>query len=100
MKDKLLRILDNFKGKKILVIGDIMLDKYIFGNVERISPEAPVQVVEVEKENYLPGGAANVANNISALQGNSFMVGIVGKDNSANILIEELKKRNINTNGI
>ena len=52
MKDKLLRILDNFKGKKILVIGDIMLDKYIFGNVERISPEATVPIVVI-KGNYL-----------------------------------------------
>jgi len=100
MKDKLLRILDNFKGKKILVVGDIMLDKYIFGNVERISPEAPVQIVEVEKEGYSPGGAANVANNISALKGDSFIVGMVGKDSAADILLQELKKRNINAEGI
>ncbi len=100
MNSELIGILNSFKGKNILVIGDIMLDKYIWGKVERISPEAPVQIVNVEKEDYLPGGAANVANNISALNGNAFMVGIVGKDNEANILLEELKKRNINTNGI
>lgn len=100
MNNELLNILNNFKGKNILVIGDVMLDKYIFGNVERISPEAPVQVVEVEKENYVPGGAANVANNIVALQGNALMVGTIGKDNEANILLNELKKRNINTEGI
>jgi len=100
MNEELIQILTKFKGKNILIIGDIMLDKYIFGNVERISPEAPVQVVQVEKENYLPGGAANVANNIAALQGNAFMVGIVGNDNEANILLEELKKRNINTEGV
>src|SRR3989338_10510923 len=100
MNNELLNILNNFKGKNILVIGDIMLDKYIFGNVERISPEAPVQVVEVEKESYIPGGAANVANNISALKGNAFMVGIVGKDNEAEVLLKELKKRNINTDAI
>lgn len=98
--NELIKILNNFKGKGILIIGDMMLDKYIFGNVERISPEAPVQVVEVEKENYLPGGAANVANNIAALQGNAFMTGIVGKDSEADILLNELKKRNINTQGI
>lgn len=98
--NELLNILNNFKGKRILVIGDMMLDKYIFGNVERISPEAPVQVVEVEKENYLPGGAANVANNIAALQGNAFMAGIIGKDREADILLNELKKRNITTQGI
>ncbi len=100
MNNELLSILNGFKGKNILVVGDIMLDKYIFGNVERISPEAPVQVVEVEKESYLPGGAANAANNIAALQGNALMVGIVGNDNEAKTLLNELKKRNINTEGI
>lgn len=100
MKAKLIRILGKFKGKNILVVGDIMLDKYIFGKVERISPEAPVQVVEVEKESYVPGGAANVANNISALGGNTFMIGVVGKDKESEILISELNKRGINTQGI
>ncbi|MBW2974417.1 D-glycero-beta-D-manno-heptose-7-phosphate kinase [Candidatus Woesearchaeota archaeon] len=98
--NELIGILENFKGKKILIIGDIMLDKYIFGKVERISPEAPVQVVEVKQEKYLPGGAANVANNIAALNGNATMVGIVGKDNESGILVDELKKRGINTEGI
>jgi len=100
MNDELIQILNNFKQKNILIIGDIILDKYIFGEVERISPEAPVQVVEVKKENYLPGGAANVANNISALNANAFMVGIVGNDNEAKILLNELKKRDINIDGI
>jgi D-beta-D-heptose 7-phosphate kinase/D-beta-D-heptose 1-phosphate adenosyltransferase len=77
-----------------------MLDKYIFGKVDRISPEAPVQVLEVEKEEYTPGGAANVANNIASLQANASIVGTVGNDNEANILLNELKKRNINTEGI
>jgi len=77
-----------------------MLDKYIFGNVERISPEAPVQIVNVKKEKFIPGGAANVANNIAALNANAFMVGVTGNDNEANILLNELKKRNINTEGI
>jgi D-beta-D-heptose 7-phosphate kinase/D-beta-D-heptose 1-phosphate adenosyltransferase len=98
--NELIGILDKFKGKNILIIGDVMLDKYIFGGVERISPEAPVQVVEVKKEEYLPGGAANVGSNIAALQGNAFMIGITGKDKEAEILLEELKKRNINTEGI
>ncbi|MBU0628039.1 MAG: D-glycero-beta-D-manno-heptose-7-phosphate kinase [Nanoarchaeota archaeon] len=100
MKTKLTNILNNFKGKKIMIIGDIMLDKYIFGKVERISPEAPVQVVEVEKESYVPGGAANVANNIASLDGNAYMVGIVGDDQQGNLLIKELNERRIDTNGI
>lgn len=99
-KEKLLRTIEKFKDKKIIVIGDIMLDKYIWGEVSRISPEAPVQVVNVLKESYAPGGAANVANNIAALGGNTYMVGIVGKDEANNILLTELQKRNINVDGI
>ena len=100
MKNKLLKILDNFKGKKILVIGDIMLDKYIWGDVSRISPEAPVQVVNVLKETYEAGGAANVANNVAALGGLPYMVGISGNDEARNVLMEEMRKKCINTGGI
>ena len=80
MNNELIKTLENFKGKNILVVGDIMLDKYIFGKVDRISPEAPVQVLEVEKEEYTPGGAANVANNIASLQANASIVGTVGNN--------------------
>lgn len=100
MKNKLLKILDNFNNKKILVIGDIMLDKYIWGDVSRISPEAPVQVVNVLRETYEAGGAANVANNISALSGKAFMAGIAGNDEAKNILLEELKRKGIDVSGI
>ena len=100
MKNKLLKILDSFKGKRILVIGDIMLDKYIWGDVSRISPEAPVQVVNVSRETFEAGGAANVASNISALSGKAFMVGIAGNDEAKNMLLEELRKKNIDVNGI
>ena len=68
MKEKLLKVLDGFRNRKIIVIGDIMLDKYVWGDVSRISPEAPVQVVNVVKETHEPGGASNVANNIAALR--------------------------------
>ena len=100
MKQRLLRILEQFKNKKILVIGDIMLDKYLWGDVSRISPEAPVQVVNVLRETYEAGGAANVASNISALTGKAFMAGIAGNDDAKNILLEELNKKGINTEGI
>src|SRR3989339_1882337 len=100
MKQKLLKILEQFKNKKILVIGDIMLDKYIWGDVTRISPEAPVPVVSVQAESYAPGGAANVANNIAALGSSSYMVGIIGKDLANEILLKEIKRRNIKTDGI
>ena len=100
MKNKLLKVLESFKGKKILVIGDIMLDKYIWGDVSRISPEAPVQVVNVLRETFEAGGAANVASNIAALNGKAFMVGITGNDESRNILLGDLRKKKIDISGI
>ena len=99
-KEKLVNILKQFKDKKVLVVGDIMLDKYIWGDVSRISPEAPVQIVHVMKETFAPGGASNVGNNISSLSGKVMMVGIAGDDHAKNVLLEDLKKRSINTNGI
>jgi D-glycero-beta-D-manno-heptose-7-phosphate kinase len=98
--NRLIKIIEQFENKKILVVGDVMLDKYIWGDVSRISPEAPVQVVNVVKESYAPGGAANVANNITSLSAGSSMVGIVGDDSTKSVLIDELKKRNIDVNGI
>lgn len=70
----------DFSKCKILIIGDIILDKYYFGNVERISPEAPVPVVCIKKEESRLGGAANVANNISSLGGQATLCGIIGHD--------------------
>ena len=98
--DRLIKIVDQFKNKKIMVVGDIMLDKYIWGEVSRISPEAPVQVVNVLRESYAPGGAANVANNIVALGAQAFMVGVAGKDTTKEKLIRELKNKNIDVNGL
>ncbi len=98
--NSLIRIIEQFKNKKIMVLGDVMLDKYIWGNVSRISPEAPVQVVEVAKESYAPGGAANVANNIAALGAKSIMVGVVGKDRTKEQLVSDLKNRNVDVSGL
>ncbi len=89
-----------FKDKRILVIGDLILDRYIFGKVSRISPEAPVPVVDVVKESFLLGGAANVANNIIALGGSASLVGVIGSDTAGKTLIELLRARNINIDGI
>lgn len=76
-------ILKGFKAKKILVLGDVMLDHYIWGRVERISPEAPVPVLDVQKEEYRLGGAANVALNLKALGAQVMLCGVIGKDESA-----------------
>jgi D-glycero-beta-D-manno-heptose-7-phosphate kinase len=100
MGSELNTYLDKFENLPILVIGDVMLDKYILGDVERISPEAPVQVVTVKEERYTPGGAANVANNIVSLGGKAFLVGIVGEDSRQKFLFDELGKRKINFDGI
>ena len=73
-------ICNEFNNKRILVYGDIIFDRYIFGEVERISPEAPVPIVKVKKEDYRIGGAGNVASNIDSLGGKGLLIGIVGDD--------------------
>ncbi len=91
------KIINKFNKAKILVLGDVILDEYIFGSVDRISPEAPVPVVWANKHTFTPGGAANVANNIRSLGGGVYLVGVIGKDKNANILLSELKRRKITT---
>lgn len=93
-------IISKFNKARILVIGDLILDQYIFGTVDRVSPEAPVPVVWANKRTYLPGGAANVANNLRALDAGVSLLGVTGLDKHAEILLEELKKRKIDTKGI
>jgi len=93
-------IIKKFKNQKIAVIGDLILDKYIYGQVDRISPEAPVPIVKVLKEKFVPGGAANVAANISTLGGNPFLFGIVGNDQYKDILLQKTAEMNIPTSGI
>jgi D-beta-D-heptose 7-phosphate kinase/D-beta-D-heptose 1-phosphate adenosyltransferase len=94
-------VVARFPGKNVLVLGDVMLDHYIWGRVSRISPEAPIPVVEVERVSYMPGGAANVAANIAALGGNVYLAGVVGAHETgvrlktlirgANVIIDGLK---------
>jgi len=99
-KKRLETILSNFKGRKILVLGDLMLDEYLWGSVTRISPEAPVPVVEVTRESARPGGAANVAWNLTALGALPVLVGVIGNDRAGEQLIEELKLYQIPSRGI
>ncbi len=95
-RERAREIISNFKNKKILVIGDLILDKYLWGDVERISPEAPVPVVDVKKETINLGGACNVAWNISSLGAQSYIVGVVGKDENGKLLKSLLQEKNIN----
>ncbi|NTV53468.1 MAG: D-glycero-beta-D-manno-heptose-7-phosphate kinase [Candidatus Firestonebacteria bacterium] len=94
---RLKNLIDRFTGKKILVLGDVMLDEYIWGKVSRISPEAPIPVVHVQRENALPGGAANVANNLKALGGEVFLAGVVGTDEAARRMTKLLNSEGVNT---
>jgi len=91
-------ILNDFHNKKILVIGDVMLDKYTFGYVERISPEAPIPIVNVENQEYKPGGAANVALNLANLSENGkfYLFGFIGDDFEGHKLRTILENNKIN----
>ena len=99
-EDRLKELLQNFRGKKIAVLGDLMLDRYYWGSVQRVSPEAPVPVVEVESESIRLGGAANVARNIQALGGEPVLVGLIGNDHVGQSLLAMLKELNLETRGI
>ncbi|MDR2192778.1 MAG: D-glycero-beta-D-manno-heptose-7-phosphate kinase [Endomicrobium sp.] len=92
----LLKIIDAFKKQSVLVIGDTMIDKFVWGKVKRISPEAPVPIVEVTKETETLGGAGNVANNIAALGGKAYIVSAIGDDVIGRALMEMMRGKNIN----
>lgn len=94
------KLIDNFGKTRILVIGDIMLDRFIWGKVSRISPEAPVPIVEVEHETTMLGGAANVVNNIVSLGGNVLLSGILGDDLVGREIISKLKELDVDVSGI
>jgi rfaE bifunctional protein kinase chain/domain len=98
--ERLEEIQKSFTGKRIAVIGDLMLDRYYWGTVSRISPEAPVPVVEVDEESTRLGGAANVANNIASLGGVPMMIGVVGKDIGAEILQKLVADKGFPIDGI
>ncbi|MDI6765870.1 MAG: D-glycero-beta-D-manno-heptose-7-phosphate kinase [Bacteroidota bacterium] len=97
---RLEELLRSMNGKRIAVVGDLMLDRYIWGSVNRISPEAPVPVVDMETEQVRLGGAANVANNIKSLGGMPLLVGVVGNDNSGKQLSELICENNFEKDGI
>ena len=97
---RLNEIKKGFSGKKVVVIGDMMLDGYYWGNVNRISPEAPVPVVEIDDEFFRFGGAANVAYNILTLGGKPYPVGVIGDDNNGKIFNKLIEDCGISSEGI
>ncbi len=92
--------LSHFRGRKVFVLGDLMLDHYIWGGVTRISPEAPVPVVNVTSESLLLGGAANVLHNILTLGGAGRIAGVVGDDEAGRWILDDLKRKGVPTDGI
>jgi D-beta-D-heptose 7-phosphate kinase/D-beta-D-heptose 1-phosphate adenosyltransferase len=88
------------QGRSVLIVGDVMLDHFVIGRVDRISPEAPVPVVRFEQEEFRLGGAANVAHNIAALGGRAELVGIVGRDTEAERLRDDLRKLGVGCEGL
>src|SRR5580765_7706732 len=94
------KILSTAARARVLVVGDVMLDQFIWGSVARISPEAPVPVVEFERESFMPGGAANVARNLTALNVGAELFGIVGNDQPAMQLKQLLAEQHIGCRGL
>ena len=93
-------ILTQFQDKQIMIVGDIILDEYIWGDVNRISPEAPVPVIEICGERSGCGGAANVAQNIVSLGGKAELIGVVGKDRDGERMLQKLNSIGVGTTGI
>jgi len=98
--NRIKRTIKNFNKASVLVVGDLMLDEFVWGKVSRISPEAPVPVVWTTSESVMPGGASNVAHNIKALGGTVYLSGVVGNDSRGALLVDELEKRGVNASGV
>ena len=99
-RKRALEIIANFPASRVLVLGDLMVDHFIWGKVSRISPEAPVPVVEVTKENLMMGGSGNVVSNIHAIGGQVAVAGVIGPDGMGDWLRAKLQQMNIDTGGL
>ncbi|MBI3977220.1 MAG: D-glycero-beta-D-manno-heptose-7-phosphate kinase [Chloroflexi bacterium] len=95
VEERLRGTVGRFDGRRILVVGDLMLDEWVWGRVNRISPEAPIPVVDVQSVTYTPGGACNVATNLVALGGRPVLLGVVGDDDAGRRLCDELARRQV-----
>ena len=97
LESHLKSLIPSFRGKKVLIVGDIMLDEHIWSKVSRISPEAPVVIADVQKISHVPGGCGNVAANVKALGGIPYLIGTIGFDSSGDKLITALNNLSIST---
>lgn len=99
-KDRLAAVIRRFSRARVLVIGDLILDEYIWGDVQRISPEAPVPVVWATRRTFVPGGAANVANNLTSLGCRVSLAGVVGRDHNRDLMLRKLREEGIDTSAV
>lgn len=97
---ELIDIIKSFENKKVLIVGDIMLDEYFIGKVNRISPEAPIPILDVEEIKYVPGGAANTANNVKVLGAETILCGVIGPEECGKTLKRVLAENGIDNSGI
>jgi rfaE bifunctional protein kinase chain/domain len=93
-------LIERFEGKRLVVVGDLMLDRFVWGSVRRISPEAPVPVVEIERESQHLGGAGNVVANLVALGAIAHPIGVVGNDAGADAVEDEFRRAGVDTSGL
>jgi len=98
--DALRRYVDGLSDTKVVVVGDILMDEYVWGDVSRISPEAPVPVVEIKQETKMLGGAANVVNNIASLGGTPILCGVIGDDQTGREIVDIMMQQGLRTDGI
>ena len=98
--EELKRCVDRFSDARVIVVGDIIMDEYIWGDVSRISPEAPVPVVDIKEETKMLGGAANVLNNIASLGGTAILCGVIGDDQTGQEIVERVERQGLRTDGI
>jgi D-glycero-beta-D-manno-heptose-7-phosphate kinase len=91
--DRLLALVDDFAGVRVAVLGDLLVDEFIYGQISRVSREAPVLILEYDSTDIVPGGAGNAANNVAALGGNAMAIGIAGEDEPGRRLLESMRPR-------
>jgi len=99
-RDRVGEILTQARKQRVLVIGDVMLDQFIWGSVSRISPEAPVPVLDFQSENYMPGGGANVARNLTAWDIHTSAYSVIGRDHAGDQLEEQLRNWGVHCSGL
>src|SRR5947199_7662291 len=97
---RLVSLIDSFAGLRVLVFGDLIVDEFIYGEIERVSREAPVLILNYDSTEVVPGGAGNAAGNVAALGGATRVVGLAGRDETGRRLLANLKRRRVDTSAV